>query len=79
MANEIKFDLVQDDWAGKKSDILDDAKLKLEVDKGSRITFSGAYVICPDLFGLRHLGEADGWRGRLVRRFAWLLDRVAPR
>jgi hypothetical protein len=32
--------------------------------------------LCPDL--LRHdmLGEADTWRGRLIRAFFWMLDRV---
>lgn len=33
---------------------------------------------CPDLFGLHCLGEADGPRGRIVRAFAWLIDRVWP-
>lgn len=35
-------------------------------------------VVCPDLFGLRHLGAADTLRGRFVRAFAWALDRVWP-
>jgi hypothetical protein len=29
--------------------------------------------ICPDLLRFDQLGEADGWRGRLVRGFFWLL------
>ena len=32
--------------------------------------------LCPDLFGLHCLGEADGLRGRIVRAFAWLMDKV---
>lgn len=34
---------------------------------------STAHVICPDLLRLEQLGEADGWRGRLVRAFFWLI------
>jgi len=33
-------------------------------------------VICPDLLRLGDLGEADGWRGRAVRVFFWLLRKV---
>jgi hypothetical protein len=33
--------------------------------------------LCPDLLRYELLGEADGWRGRAVRAFFWLL-RVWP-
>lgn len=39
---------------------------------------SGHEIICPDLFGTRHLGSADNYRGHLVRAFAALLDYVWP-
>jgi hypothetical protein len=29
--------------------------------------------LCPDLLRHGQLGEADGWRGRVVRAFFWLL------
>ncbi len=29
--------------------------------------------ICPDLLAHDYLGEADTWRGRVVRGFFWLL------
>lgn len=32
-------------------------------------TTGNATVLCPDLLRLENLGEADGWRGRLVRGF----------
>ena len=38
----------------------------------------GSVVICPDLFGIRHLGTADNLRGKIVRAFAIILDRVWP-
>jgi len=41
-------------------------------------TSGGSPVICPDLFGVRHLGTADNYRGRLVRAFAAILDYVWP-
>lgn len=31
-------------------------------------------AICPDLLSTRDLGEADNLRGRVVRRFFWLMD-----
>ena len=31
---------------------------------------------CPDLLRLSDLGVADGWRGRAVRAFFWLLKRI---
>lgn len=34
--------------------------------------------ICPDRLRLAQIGEADGVRGRVVRLFFWLLDRLAP-
>ena len=43
------------------------------------ITIStGHSIICPDIFGIRHLGTADNYRGRLVRAFAIILDYVWP-
>ena len=32
--------------------------------------------ICPDLLRLSDIGEADGWRGRVVRGFFWALKKV---
>lgn len=29
--------------------------------------------LCPDLLRYELIGEADGWRGRIVRAFFWLL------
>lgn len=29
--------------------------------------------LCPDLLRYELIGEADGWRGRVVRGFFWLL------
>jgi hypothetical protein len=29
--------------------------------------------ICPDLLDYAALGEADNWRGRIVRGFFWML------
>ena len=34
------------------------------------------HAICPDLLRLDQLGAADNMRGRVVRAFFWLLDRV---
>jgi hypothetical protein len=39
---------------------------------------SGTYntstsAICPDLLRLSDIGEADGWRGHVVRGFFWVL------
>lgn len=36
------------------------------------------HVICPDLLRLEMLGAADNLRGRIVRLFFRLLDRVMP-
>lgn len=45
----------------------------------NNISITGnSVVICPDLFGVRHLGTADNLRGRLVRAFAVILDRIWP-
>lgn len=33
---------------------------------------------CPDLLTHGHLGAADNFRGRVIRAFFWLLDRVMP-
>lgn len=30
-------------------------------------------VACPDLLRYEQIGEADTWRGRVVRAFFWLL------
>ena len=30
-------------------------------------------ALCPDLLRYEQLGEADSWRGRIVRTFFWLL------
>jgi len=38
----------------------------------------GNIVICPDLFGIRHLGTADNLRGKTVRVFAIILDKIWP-
>lgn len=35
--------------------------------------------ICPDLLRYEQIGEADGWRGRIVRAFFWLLQAWPPR
>lgn len=34
--------------------------------------------ICPDLVRLEYFGVADNLRGRIVRAFFWLLDRLMP-
>jgi hypothetical protein len=41
-------------------------------------SYTSGESICPDLLRLEQIGEADGWRGRLVRVFFWVLDRIAP-
>lgn len=33
-------------------------------------------VLCPDLLSIVDIGEADGWRGHLVRGFFVLLRKV---
>ncbi len=35
----------------------------------TNVTFSAGAPLCPDLLRLEQLGEADGWRGYLVRLF----------
>ncbi len=37
---------------------------------------ASSYVCCPDLMTLNDIGEADNLRGRIVRVFFWVLDRV---
>ncbi len=38
------------------------------------ITATGTHqAICPDLLSIRDIGEADGWRGRVVRGLFRLL------
>lgn len=32
-----------------------------------------ANALCPDLLRYEQIGEADGWRGRTVRAFFWLM------
>lgn len=39
---------------------------------------SGHQIICPDIFGIRHLGTADNLRGKIVRAFITVLDYVWP-
>ena len=34
-------------------------------------------ALCPDLLRYEQIGQADGWRGRVVRAFFWCL-RVWP-
>ena len=34
---------------------------------------STATAVCPDRLRYEQLGEADGWRGRVVRAFFWLM------
>lgn len=48
----------------------------LKVSEGWVIV--GGDPICPDLLRLEQIGAADNARGRLVRSFFWLLDRVWP-
>ena len=38
---------------------------------------SNPAALCPDLLRYEQIGEADGWRGHVVRGFFWLL-RVWP-
>jgi len=44
------------------------------VRPGSNVSPS---ALCPDLLRYEQIGTADGWRGRVVRAFFWLL-RVWP-
>ena len=37
-------------------------------------TGSSPPALCPDLLRYSQLGEADGWRGRVVRAFFWCLQ-----
>ena len=30
-------------------------------------------ALCPDLLRYEQIGTADGWRGRVVRAFFWLM------
>ena len=41
-----------------------------------RSTTGATQVLCPDLLSIRNIGEADGWRGHLVRGFFRLLKIV---
>ena len=38
---------------------------------------SNAAALCPDLLRYEQIGDADNWRGRVVRGFFWLM-RVWP-
>ena len=44
-----------------------------------RVETASASALCPDLLRYEQIGEADGWRGRLVRAFFWLLQVWPPR
>lgn len=35
-----------------------------------------ASAICPDLLTLQNIGEADNLRGRFIRGFFWIMDKV---
>ena len=35
-------------------------------------------ALCPDLLRYEQIGAADGWRGRVVRGFFWLLRAWPP-
>lgn len=39
-------------------------------------TTSTNSAICPDLLNIRDIGEADGWRGHVVRIFFRVLRKV---
>lgn len=39
-------------------------------------TTTNQQAICPDLLSIRDLGEADGWRGHVVRGFFRVLKIV---
>jgi len=41
-------------------------------DLGGSIT-SARHALCPDLLSIRDIGEADGWRGHVVRIFFRIL------
>lgn len=43
------------------------------------MTLTGNFAgtsLCPDLLSIRNIGEADGWRGHVVRGFFRLLKWV---
>jgi hypothetical protein len=35
--------------------------------------------LCPDMLRYENIGAADGWRGRTVRAFFWLMRVWSPR
>jgi hypothetical protein len=39
---------------------------------------SGNAAICPDLLRYEQIGEADNFRGRVVRAFFWLMQAWRP-
>lgn len=36
-------------------------------------TFVSPDTLCPDLLRYEQIGAADGWRGRVVRAFFWIM------
>lgn len=44
----------------------------------TNVSTAAVEAICPDLLRFEQIGEADGWRGRLVRAFFWLLRAWPP-
>lgn len=59
----------------------DNVTLHLDVAGPAFRTLTGqSFVLCPDLLSIEQIGEADGWRGRIVRGFFRVLaamDRMA--
>jgi hypothetical protein len=53
---------------GAKTHAFTDASWTCTATNLSRTTGTRR-VLCPDLLSIRDLGEADGWRGRVVRAF----------
>lgn len=46
---------------------------------GGQTTSENRRALCPDLLRYEQIGEADLWRGRVVRAFFWLLRAWPPR
>jgi len=42
-------------------------------DSTAVVETSSQAALCPDLLRYEQIGEADGWRGRVVRAFFWLM------
>jgi hypothetical protein len=51
--------------------------MPIRVTQTSSVVRFVGVPLCPDLLRYEQLGEADGWRGRVIRVFFWLL-RVWP-